>query len=77
MKGTTHILKTLFIIFSFASLTGCAVPFASGFQVKDVIQTVNGVRNIQKISDAGVREELITETKNMLRDIQSGGRTQR
>jgi hypothetical protein len=53
------------------------VPFASGFQVKDVIQTVNGVRNIQKISEPAVREELITETKNILRDIQSGGKTQR
>jgi hypothetical protein len=75
MKGTVTNLNILII--SFFLLQGCAVPFASGFQVKDVIQTVNGVRNIQKISEPAVREELITETKNILRDIQSGGKTQR
>ena len=45
--------------------------------MKDSIKIVNGVRNIQKISTPGVKEELITETKNILRDIQSGGKTQR
>ena len=77
MKGTLHRLKTLFIIFSFASLTACSVPFANGITGKDVIQTINGARNLSKITEAGAREEVITEAKNILRDIQSGGKTQR
>ena len=77
MKGTLHRLKTLFIIFSFASLTHCSVPFANGITGKDVISTINGARNISKITEAGAREEVITETKNILRDIQHGGKVQR
>ena len=77
MKGTLHRLKTLFIIFSFASLTHCSVPFANGITGKDVIQTINGVRNLDKITKEGAKEEVITEAKNILRDIQSGGKTQR
>ena len=77
MKGTLHRLKTLFIVFSFASLTACSVPFANGITGKDVIQTINGARNISKITEAGAREEVITETKNIFRSIQNGGTAQR
>jgi hypothetical protein len=68
MKRAQFILTILFFSLS---ITGCSVP------LKDSIKIVNGVRNIQKISTPGVKEELITETKNILRDIQSGGTTQR
>ena len=77
MKGTKQILKTLFILFSFVSLTACSVPFANGVTGKDFIKIANAGKNIKNITQEGVAEELITETKNVLRDIQAGGKTQR
>ena len=77
MKGTLHRLKTLFIVFSFASLTACSVPFANGITGKDVISTINGARNLSKITKPGVKEEVITEAKNILQSIQNGGTAQR
>ena len=77
MKGTRHSLKTLFILFSCVSLTACSVPFANGVTGKDFIKIANAGKNIKNITQEGVAEELITETKNVLRDIQAGGKTQR
>ena len=74
MKGTLHRLKLLFIIFSFVSMTACSVPFANGVNGKDIIKIANAGKNITK---EGINEELITETKNILRDIQYGGKAQR
>ena len=74
MKGTKHILKIVFIIISFVSITACSVPFANGMNGKDIIKIANAGKNITK---EGVSEELITETKNILKDIQYGGKAQR
>lgn len=76
MKGTKTI-QTIFILFSFVLLQGCGVPFANGVTMKDVISTANTVRNLDKITKEGAKEELITETKNIFRSIQAGGQTQR
>jgi len=76
MKGTKTILK-IFIIISLVLLQGCSVPFASGFTGKDVISTINGARNIAKLSKPGAKEEAITEAKNILKSIQHGGKVQR
>jgi hypothetical protein len=38
---------------------------------------VNAVRNLDKITKPGVREEVITEAKNILQSIQHGGKVQR
>ena len=77
MKGTKQILKTLFILFSFVSLTACSVPFANGVNGKDFIKLANASKNIKNITKEGATEELITETKNVLRSIQNGGKAQR
>ena len=77
MKGTKHTLKTLFILFSFVSLTACSVPFANGLNGKDFNKLANASKNIKNITKEGATEELITETKNILRDIQHGGKVQR
>ena len=74
MKGTKHILKIVFIIISFVSITACSVPFANGMNGKDIIKIANAGKNITK---EGINEELITETKNILKDIQNGGKAQR
>jgi hypothetical protein len=58
-------------------LSHCAVPFAQGVTARDVISSINTMNNLHKYSEPAAREELITETKNILRDIQSQGRTQR
>lgn len=76
MKGTKTI-QTIFILFSFVLLQGCGVPFANGVTMKDVISTANTVRNIDKITKPGVKEEVITEAKNILQSIQNGGTAQR
>ena len=77
MKGTKTILKTLFIIISFVGLTNCSVPFANGITGKDFIKLANASKNIKNITKEGATEELITETKNVLRSIQNGGKVQR
>ena len=77
MKGTRHSLKTLFIIISFVSITACSVPFANGMNGKDIIKIANAGKNIKNITKEGATEELITETKNVLRSIQNGGKAQR
>ena len=77
MKGTLHRLKLLFIIFSFVSMTACSVPFANGVNGKDIIKIANAGKNIKNITKEGINEELITETKNILKDIQYGGKAQR
>ena len=77
MKGTKTILKTLFIIISFVGLTNCSVPFANGITGKDFIKIANASKNIKNITKEGATEELITETKNVLRSIQNGGKAQR
>ena len=77
MKGTKQILKTLFILFSFVSLTACSVPFANGVTGKDFIKLANASKNIKNITKEGINEELITETKNILKDIKNGGKAQR
>ena len=77
MKGTKHILKIVFIIISFVSITACSVPFANGVNCKDIIKIANAGKNIKNITKEGINEELITETKNILRDIQYGGKAQR
>ena len=77
MKGTKHILKIVFIIISFVSITACSVPFANGMNGKDIIKIDNAGKNIKNITKEGINEELITETKNILRDIQYGGKAQR
>jgi hypothetical protein len=76
MKGTTTILK-IFIIISFVLLQGCSVPFASGFTARDAISTINGAKNLAKLSQPGVKEEVTTEAKNILKSIQHGGAVQR
>jgi hypothetical protein len=76
MKGTKTI-QTIFILFSFVLLQGCSVPFANGITAKDVIQTINGARNLSKITKEGAKEEVITEAKSIFRSIQAGGQTQR
>ena len=76
MKGTKTNVK-IFIIISFVLLQGCSVPFAQGFTARDAISTVNAVRNLDKITKPGVREEVITEAKNILQSIQHGGKVQR
>ena len=53
------------------------MPFANGVTGKDFIKIANAGKNIKNITQEGVAEELITETKNVLRDIQAGGKTQR
>jgi len=75
MKGTKTNLKIILI--SLVLLQGCSVPFATGITGKDVIQTINGVRNLDKLSKPGVKEEVITEAKNILQSIQHGGAVQR
>ena len=77
MKGTKHILKIVFIIISFVSITACSVPFANGMNGKDIIKIANAGKNIKNITKEGATEELITETKNVLRSIQNGGKVQR
>tara|TARA_B100000941_G_scaffold91650_1_gene63571 strand:- start:59 stop:292 length:234 start_codon:yes stop_codon:yes gene_type:complete len=77
MKGTKQILKTLFILFSFVGLQACSVPFANGVTGKDIIKVANAGKNIKNITKEGINEELITETKNILKDIQNGGKAQR
>lgn len=77
MKGTKQILKTLFILFSFVGLQACSVPFANGLNGKDFIKLANASKNIKNITKEGVSEELITETKNVLKSIQNGGKAQR
>ena len=77
MKGTRHSLKTLFIIFSFVGLQACSVPFANGVTGKDIIKVANAGKNIKNITKEGINEELITETKNILKDIKNGGKAQR
>ena len=77
MKGTKQILKTLFILFSFVGLQACSVPFANGVTGKDIIKVANAGKNIKNITKEGINEELITETKNLLRSIQCGGKAQR
>ena len=77
MKGTLHRLKLLFIIFSFVSMTACSVPFANGVNGKDIIKIANAGKNIKNITKEGINEELITETKNILKDIQYGCKAQR
>ena len=77
MKGTKDILKIVFIIISFVSITACSVPFANGVNGKDIIKIANAGKNIKNITKQGATEELITETKNILRDIQHGGKVQR
>jgi len=77
MKGTKQILKTLFILFSFVSLQACSVPFANGVTGKDIIKVANAGKNIKNITKEGINEELITETKNILKDIKNGGKAQR
>jgi hypothetical protein len=42
-----------------------------------VIQTINGAKNLAKLSQPGVKEEVITEAKNILKSIQHGGAVQR
>ena len=69
MKGTKQILKTLFILFSFVGLQACSVPFANGVTGKDIIKVANAGKNIKNITKEGINEELITETKNILKDI--------
>lgn len=76
MKGTKTILK-IFILFSFVLLQGCSVPFANGVTGKDIIKLANAGKNIKNITKEGATEELITETKNVLRSIQNGGKAQR
>jgi len=75
MKGTKTNLKIILI--SLVLLQGCSVPFATGITGKDVIQTINGVRNLDKLSKPGAKEEVITEAKNILQSIQHGGAVQR
>lgn len=53
------------------------MPFANGVTMKDVISTANTVRNLDKITKEGAKEEVITEAKNIFRSIQAGGQTQR
>ena len=77
MKGTRHSLKTLFIIFSFVGLQACSVPFANGVTGQDIIKIANAGKNIKNITKEGATEELITETKNVLKSIQNGGKAQR
>ena len=77
MKGKKHILKIVFIIISFVSITACSVPFANGMNGKDIIKIANAGKNIKNITKEGINEELITETKNILKDIQYGGKAQR
>ena len=77
MKGTKQILKTLFILFSFVSLQACSVPFANGVTGKDIIKVANAGKNVKNITKEGINEELITETKNILKDIKNGGKAQR
>ena len=77
MKGTKQILKTLFILFSFVSLQACSVPFANGVTGKDIIKVANAGKNIKNITKEGINEELITETKNILKGIKNGGKAQR
>ena len=77
MKGTKHILKIVFIIISFVSITACSVPFANGMNGKAIIKIANAGKNIKNITKEGINEELITETKNILKDIQYGGKAQR
>ena len=76
MKGTKTTFL-IFIFFSFVLLQGCSVPFANGVTMKDVISTANTVRNLDKITKEGAKEEVITEAKNIFRSIQAGGQTQR
>ena len=76
MKGTKTILK-IFIIISFVLLQGCSVPFANGITGKDILRLANASKNIKNITKEGAREELITETKNVLKSIQNGGKAQR
>ena len=76
MKGTKTILK-IFIIIYFVLLQGCSVPFANGITGKDFIKLANASKNIKNITKEGATEELITETKNVLRSIQNGGKVQR
>jgi hypothetical protein len=76
MKGTKTNLK-IFIIISFVLLQGCSVPFANGITGKDILRLANASKNIKNITKEGASEELITETKNILRDIKNGGKAQR
>lgn len=53
------------------------MPFANGITGKDILRLANASKNIKNITKEGASEELITETKNILRDIKNGGKAQR
>ena len=53
------------------------MPFANGVTGQDIIKIANAGKNIKNITKEGATEELITETKNVLRSIQNGGKAQR
>ena len=53
------------------------MPFANGITGKDFIKLANASKNIKNITKEGATEELITETKNVLKSIQNGGKAQR
>ena len=53
------------------------MPFANGVTGKDIIKVANAGKNIKNITKEGINEELITETKNILKDIKNGGKAQR
>ena len=55
----------------------CIRDSANGVNGKDIIKIANAGKNIKNITKEGINEELITETKNILKDIQYGGKAQR
>jgi len=49
-------------------MTGCA-----GMQPKDILKGANAIKNLNKISNAGVQEEFVTGMKNVFDPSRGGG----
>ena len=80
--NSMNMLKKLFLIsFLAVMLTNCSA-FNIGlsgatFTGNDYIKMANAVKNAKLLTNEGVKEEIITETKNVLRSINNGGSFQR
>mgnify|MGYP005990755147 FL=1 len=61
-------MKTILVVLCFMSLTACGT-----MTPKDMLKGANAVRNISKITTPGVKEELVTMTKDVFDPMRGGG----
>ena len=60
--------KVLTLMVVCVMMTGCA-----GMQPKDILKGANAIKNLNKISNAGVQEEFVTGMKNVFDPSRGGG----